>query len=117
MDLTTCLKRLNIGEPTTAAGLKAFPLYPLDPPSLELTLLGDALAMGAVRMIEAEGEPGAWFRRLSLENLGGSTILVRDGDLLLGGKQDRAAERSCVVVGNARTVIPTVCVEQGGSNF
>ena len=118
MDLSTHLKQVNIGEPAYAAGLKVFPLYPRAARTLELSLLSDAVARRDAVILEDETPGGgAWFRRVAIENRGSKTILVRDGDMLLGGKQDRTAERSCLVAANSRVVIPALCVEQGRSDY
>ena len=114
MDLSTHLQQVNIGEPASAAGLKVFPLYPRAPRTLELSLLSDAVARREAVILEDETlGGGAWFRRVAIENRGGKTILVRDGDMLLGGKQDRTAERSCLVAAKSRVVIPAVYLATG----
>jgi hypothetical protein len=107
----------NIGEPTVAGGLKVFPLYPLHPAAVEVALLADAVAHNDATIAEDAHAEGPWFRRVVIENRGEIALLVRDGDLLLGGMQDRTAERSCVVPAHARVTVPALCVEQRRSHY
>ena len=110
-------QNLTIGEPTAAGGLKVFPLYPLRPAALDITLLADAVAHNDATIAEDAEAEGPWYRRVVIDNRGNVAVLVRDGDLLLGGMQDRTAERSCVIPAHARVTLPTLCVEQRRSHY
>ena len=111
------MDNLNIGEPTAAGGLKVFPLYPLDPVALDVALLADAVAHKDATIAEDVHAEGPWYRHVVIENRGKIAVLVRDGDLLLGGMQDRTAERSCVVPAHAKVTVPALCVEQRRSHY
>ena len=116
--LQTLFNRINLGEPTFAGSLCVFPVYPLDPPAMTLTLIADAVARGeaSVEEVEADGD-APWFRRLGIRTRGPQPVLIRDSDLLKGGRQDRTIEQTCLVAGGERTIIPTLCVEQSRSYF
>ena len=117
MEFTEHFAGLNIGEPSAAGGLKVFPLYPLHPAALEVALLAEAVARDDASIAEDAHADGPWFRRVVIDNRGKVAVLVRDGDLLLGGMQDRTAERSCVVPAQARVTVPALCVEQRRSHY
>ena len=108
---------LNIGEPYAAAGLQVFPLYPLHPAGLDVALLADAVAHNDATIAKDAHAEGPWYRCVLIENRGDVAVLVRDGDLLLGGMQDRTAERSCIVPSHGKVTIPALCVEQRRSHY
>ena len=117
MDFARQFEKLNIGEPTTAGELKVFPLYPLHPGSLDVVLLADAVAHNEATIAEDAHAEGPWYRTVVIDNRGKVAALVRDGDLLLGGMQDRTAERSCVISSQTRVTVPALCVEQRRSHY
>jgi len=117
MEFAEHLKAVNIGEPAAAGGLKVFPLYPLRPAAVTVQLLADAVAHNDATVAEDAHAEGPWYRRVVVENHGRVALLVRDGDLLLGGMQDRTAERTCIVPPQAKVVIPALCVEQRRSQY
>ena len=111
------LEAFNLGEPARAGGLQVFPLYPLRPADVDVALLADAVAHRDATIGEDAHADGPWFRQVIVDNRGDVSVLVRDGDLLLGGMQDRTAERSCVVPARSRVTVPTLCVEQRRSHY
>ncbi len=117
MELGEQLNAVNIGEPTQAGGLKVFPLYPLYPPVLELALLADAVEHNDATISEDAHAEGPWYRKVVIDNRADVALLVRDGDLLLGGMQDRTAERTCIVPACTRITVPALCVEQQRSEY
>jgi hypothetical protein len=71
--------------------------------------LQEAMARGAVRVHET-GD----VNELSIENLGDAEIFVQSGDIVKGGKQDRALVASLVLPPRSgRVPLASFCVEQG----
>ena len=114
--LTTSLSRFNIGEPTAFGGLKVFPLFPLDAPSVRYRLAPDALDRELAHVAEAPECSGPWFRTLRLHNHSLEPILLREADLLRGGKQDRVVDQTCLVPPVTSLVVPVSCIEAGRSH-
>lgn len=73
-------------------------------------LLSEALDQG---LADAEEIAGGQVPRLMLRNRCLRDVLVLDGDLLCGGRQDRVANATVLVKGQTEAVIPVSCVEQG----
>ncbi len=115
--LNSLFSRINIGEPASAGPLRVFPVFPLCPPTALVALISDAVAKGLASIEEVDGGTGAWFRRLGIFNGGRLPLLVRDSDLLKGGRQDRTIEQTCLLPTGQRTVVPTLCVEQSRSHY
>jgi hypothetical protein len=120
--LAQLLSRVNIGEPSSAGGLRVFPLFPLDRGAVRYRLLSDALGDGSSQvdeLLEEEvaRENVAWFQRLAVRNRGDAPVLVRDSDVLTGGRQDRKADQPCLIGPASRAIVPVLCVEQGRSHY
>lgn len=109
--------RINLGEPVTAHGLRVFPVFPLDADPVKFLLLADSLAQGLAEIREADTGHGPWFRELLIETWADRPVLLRESDLLVGGRQDRVADRTCLLPAHGRTVIPVSCVEAGRSHY
>ncbi|PJB42137.1 MAG: hypothetical protein CO108_12190 [Deltaproteobacteria bacterium CG_4_9_14_3_um_filter_63_12] len=108
---------VRVGEPMTYGNLQLFPLFPKGLLGVSCSLLSEAISTGAVEVSEALDAPGPWFRSLVVLNRSARPVLLREADLLVGGKQDRVADRTVMVPPNSRTVVPVSCVEATRSSY
>ena len=109
--LSETLEQLEVGEPISHGSLHLFAL--MGGPSGEdgLTLLEDALEEGSFRLEEL-GESGS-VPELRVINGGTTDVLVREGDELIGAKQNRVVNSSVLVAAESQLVLPVSCVERG----
>ncbi len=98
-------------SPRTHGGMTVFPLLSLDPVELPYRTLSDAIADGSVVITEVTD--GGSVPELLAVNEGSGTVLVLDGEQLIGAKQNRMASRSFLLPPKTETKIPVSCVEQG----
>jgi hypothetical protein len=105
---------IQLGPEQHADDLVVFPLLSPETVELPYDLLSDALAAGTVRV----GEVGqGTVPTLLVENLGERTVLVLDGEQLIGAKQNRTTNRSMLLGAKQDTEIPVSCMEQGRWRF
>lgn len=112
--MRSLLTRLTIGEPVHHHNLTLFPLtWPEDrtPP---YALLGDAIDRGEVT-VEEVSDSGE-VPRLRLVNRGVKPVLVVQGEILIGAKQNRVANATVLVPAETTFPLPVSCVEQGRWN-
>ena len=94
--------------------LSIFPLISEQAGELPHKLLSDALSENSLNVIElGQGSVPT----LVVENLGVDSVLILDGEQLLGARQSRMASRSVVAPGQSKTEIPVSCVEHGRWHF
>jgi hypothetical protein len=79
--------------------------------SLEFISLSKAFTEDSIR-IEEVSEVGD-VNELLFTNLSNKKILILDGDILQGAKQNRVVNTSILIDGNSKLNIPVSCVEQG----
>jgi hypothetical protein len=105
---------IQLGPQQRVEDLVVFPLLCPETVELPYDLLSDALSAGAVRV----GEVGqGTVPTLHVENLGERTVLVLDGEQLIGAKQNRTTNRSILLGAKRDTEIPVSCMEQGRWRF
>ena len=109
--ITSALRGLQIGEPQCFRNLSAFPLVQRGAKPADYLTLGQAIAKKMARITELS-ESGS-VPELLLDNRGAASILVLDGEELIGAKQNRIANLTILAAANAKTVLPVSCVEQG----
>lgn len=74
----------------------------------------DAMKSGKVKVSEWYSNNDADVHVLTVKNNSQKTVLIREGDLLLGGKQDRmSAETKLVPPGKSSVFLNVFCVEAG----
>ena len=100
---------VRITGPVVHANLALYFIHgPSAPGKVPLTL-EEALAKGVVKVHET-GDVNT----LSIENFGDTEVFVQSGDLVKGGKQDRALTVSLLLPANSgRIPIAAFCVEEG----
>jgi hypothetical protein len=90
--------------------LTVFPLIARDAPELPYTLMSDALELGALRITEVGS---GMVPSLLATNSGDATVLILDGEQLVGARQNRTTNRSLLLPPRSETTIPVSCMEQG----
>ncbi|MEC7984758.1 MAG: DUF6569 family protein [Myxococcota bacterium] len=109
-------KIFRFGEPLKTYGYTIFPIFSLGVQSSFLTT-PEAMRMGLLEISEKHDTPGPWFRNLLVRNKGEQPVLMREADILIGGKQDRVVDRVSIIQPGSSVVIPVSCVEQNRSHY
>jgi hypothetical protein len=100
---------IRITGPVVHANLAIFFIHGTSAPGKVPLTLQEALAKGVVKVNET-GDVNT----LSIENLGDDEVFVQSGDLVKGGKQDRALTVSMLLPPKSgRIPIAAFCVEEG----
>ncbi|MCC6739329.1 MAG: hypothetical protein IT452_09800 [Planctomycetia bacterium] len=104
------LETCRPGAALSRGNLTVVPLFgpPCGP---EVTLLRDALRDGSAEITEV-GEQGS-VNLLLVRNRGDRPLLLLDGDLVVGGKQNRVVNATFLVGARSEARIPVSCVEHG----
>jgi hypothetical protein len=105
------LAGLELGKAQTHSNLTLFPLIGDGHGAPDYLLLDEALDRHLVRVTEVS--TGGSVPELALENDSKESVLLVDGDELIGAKQNRVLNLSILVAGGKRLTIPVSCVEQG----
>ncbi len=101
---------LRVGRPMHAGALSLFPLYHAAPSSSYL-LYTDVGPAGGVQVAEVD-EAGS-VPDLSVTNHLATPVLLVEGEILVGLKQNRVLTTSVLIPAHATTLIPVACVEAG----
>jgi len=112
----TCLEQrpsdgLRVGPPQIAGTLTLFPIF-RDAAGLDYVTLAEAQQghmSVEIREVDARGDVS----RLVVRNAGPLPVLIIDGDILLGLKQDRVLNTTILVASQSTLEIPVSCVEAG----
>lgn len=102
---------LTLHAPQVHRNLTLFPLVAADDAPRDYLLLDEALERGLARITEVS--EGGRVPELAFENLSERRILLVDGDVLAGAKQNRTINLSILVAPGMKLAIPVSCVEQG----
>ena len=110
--LAPLLARFILGPPAHHRNLTLIPLLPSgEGPGRAPGLLSEALADGRARVEEVN--EGGSVASLAVVNLGAEPILVPEGEILVGAKQNRVVNLTVLVAPGSRFVLPVSCVERG----
>lgn len=103
-------KSVKVGEPQVFKNLAIFPLVLAEQKEPDYLLLDEALAQGVleVRELSAEGS----VNKILVCNRGEHPVLILDGEVLAGAKQNRVINASTLVGPRSELVVPVSCVEQ-----
>ena len=105
------LGKITIGEPLYHHNLTVFPLSWPEFQVSPYVLLGQAIERGEAT-VEEVSEQGD-VPNLSVTNNGGAPILIPEGEILVGAKQNRVINVTVLVAARSKLIVPVSCVEQG----
>ena len=105
------LSVLCVDEPLHHKNLTLFPLSWLDTQGSPYTLLQHAIEMNEAE-VEEVTEDGS-VPNLLLSNKGDRPVLILEGDILKGAKQNRVVNVTVLVAAQTKFNLPVSCVEQG----
>jgi hypothetical protein len=91
--------------------LTIFPLLAPDGIDPEYLTLEQALDKDLIQITELDTQGNV--PELRIQNLGKKSILIIEGEELVGAKQNRIVNSSFLIAGKTEVVIPVSCVEQG----
>jgi len=109
------IDRLIVGEPQHQGDLSVFPLTWSDQPADSMEPLFSLLQMAIeeeIALVEEVDEDGD-VPNLFVTNKGSRPILIPEGEILVGAKQNRMVNLTVLVAANDRFTLPVSCVEQG----
>jgi len=109
--LSAAFATLILGEPTRLGALTVFPLLGPDDRVSDYLTLDEALARQALRVTEVS--TGGVVPELKVVNDGAVPVLLLDGELLVGAKQNRILNLTILVPAKGELTIPVSCVEAG----
>jgi hypothetical protein len=109
--ISTVFSDVEIGEPQRFGRLDVFPLFAGAVSAPDFLLLDEALAAGSVEVTETS-EAGS-VPVLELRSTAGVSILLLDGEELVGAKQNRILNTSVLAPAGRTIQLPVSCVEQG----
>jgi len=105
------LKDLELGEARTFENITMVPLYRETKPTLDYISLDEALEQKQIDITEVN-EAGS-VPNLNVINKGKRSVLIVDGEEIIGAKQNRVVNTSLLLLGETTTTIPVSCTEQG----
>src|SRR4051812_36435747 len=100
---------LRLGQPAAAGALAVFPIFGAAP-RLRYRALSQALPRG---LVVRELESGASVNDLAVRNPTDETVLLYEGEEVLGAQQNRIFDVSVLVAAQSRLTVPVSCVEAG----
>src|SRR5262245_2364698 len=101
---------IQLGDPVTHRSIVIAPLFPRNDPKVEYATLAEALPLGfRITEVDAAGSVPELLAHNPLE----TSVLLYDGEELLGAKQNRILNVTVLVAARSETRIPVSCVEQG----
>lgn len=109
--LTKSICRAQLGQPISHEGLTIYPLFTPDGHEPKYELLEDALKHETA--IVTEASTGGSVPELLIENRGDKPILILEGDVLIGAKQNRVVNVTVLVPAMIKFTLPVSCVERG----
>jgi len=109
--LADFLRTLRVGEPQAFENLTVFPLLGTQFQEPGYLLLDEALVQGLLEVREVS-EAGS-VNEVLVINKSDRPVLLMDGEILTGAKQNRVVNASILVGARVELKIPVSCVEQG----
>lgn len=107
----TSLSSLQLGKPQSLENLTMVPLLATEDREPDYLTLDDALARGHARVTEVSDAGSV--PELLFVNTGNQSILLLDGEELVGAKQNRTLNLTILAPARATLKIPVSCVEAG----
>lgn len=109
--LDNFIENLYTGEPVQVGQLKVTPVFIREDAALPFLEFEEALGRGLVEVTEVS--EGGSVPNLFVRNRAERDVLIVDGEMLVGAKQNRIVNTTIVVPAGASVEIPVTCVEQG----
>ena len=114
------LKTLTVGELESHDNLTVFPVFTTAPQKNGYSLLDEAVKTGKFKVTEVT--EGGSVPNLKVENGLDQDVLILDGDILIGAKQNRSVTTTIIIGRKSKIVVDVNCVEHGrwhykGRNF
>jgi hypothetical protein len=109
--LESFIENLYTGEPVTVGKLKVTPVFIREERALPFLEFEEALARNLVEVTEVS--EGGSVPALFVNNKADRDVMIVDGELLVGAKQNRVVNTTIVVPARETVEIPVTCVEQG----
>ena len=109
--LDNFIENLYTGEPVTVGQLKVTPVFIREERALPFLEFEEALARELVEVTEVS--EGGSVPNLFVNNKADRDVIIVDGQLLVGAKQNRVVNTTIVVPARTSVEIPVTCVEQG----
>lgn len=110
-ELRAHLRSVRLGDPIFVDGLTLFPLRRKNGRRPPYVLVSSALKRGTAVVEEVSDEGSV--PNISVVNRGARPLLVPEGEILVGEKQNRVVNVAVLVAAAARFTLPVTCVEQG----
>lgn len=109
--LPTLVSALTIGTPRVLGRLTLYPLFHSQKARIHYRTLDEAISNGSLRISELSlvGQVPTILLRSSADE----SVLILDGEELVGAKQNRVLNLTVLMPGNAELAVPVSCVEQG----
>lgn len=105
-------QRVRVGEPFHRHNLTVFPILDEKSPAVADYLpFGTAQKTGMIRVTEIS--EGGSVPQLAVETLGGTAVLLLDGEELIGARQNRIVNLTILAAAKTTVIIPVSCVERG----
>jgi len=105
-------KNIAFGNGSICRGLGVIPILKTGPTELPLIeALDTAINKGTATITETSDAGEVPY--LKLENSGDHPVLILDGELLVGGKQNRTINTTILVLAKSTVKIPVSCVQAG----
>jgi hypothetical protein len=101
---------IRLGTPQTAGSLTLIPVFH-DGPNLEYLTYSEAVVSGLATMSEVD--EAASVPKLVMRNAATRPVLLVEGEVIVGLKQNRVINTTILAAASTTTVIPVTCVEQG----
>jgi len=101
---------IRLGSPQTAGRLTLFAVF-CDGPGLEYVTLAEAQNDGTAEITEVDARGAVSSLRVTTSSK--VPVLIIDGEVLVGLKQNRVLNTTILVPGEAKLEIPVSCVEAG----
>jgi len=105
------LEQIKVGRKQSHKNLAVFPLLSPYVVGVDYILLDEALTEGVIEVGEVN-ESGS-VPELKVVNKSQKSVLILDGEELVGAKQNRIVNTTILIQANSTAVIPVSCVEQG----
>lgn len=110
-NIISFLETAKLARKQAYRNLTIFPLLAPDGVEPDYLTLEQALDQALIKITELGNEGSV--PELKLNNLGRKSVLIIEGEELVGAKQNRIVNSSFLIAGKTEVVIPVSCVEQG----